>query len=518
MRQLYHPALYLLVLLLAASGAAAQELSPLERALKALAAKKVRAQAMAASAGNTTAARGNSATAAGNTRTGLSARQKALKQAMRHLVASKGNSLNVVAESLTLTGTANAEAITLSWSNTGTAWSDFSGYLLSKAVAGQALAPVGSELITFAQYRDLTVTAKDFYIYRVAALDIRGNTLAASASVLMQLAPALLPGKPEELKIETEEEQARLKWKKAAKTSFDVAGYLVYRSEPGTDKWQLLTPEPHNQDHFYDETGKTGREYQYYVQAVDSRGQTGPSSASLPGMSRPRSRNSLIWMSTAYRGMGRQDTGITGDMQFTYYIGTLYGEQDEELSPLAVYLDPISLWLLSADAKYTFLTEQEAPVSAAVGGKASIQLFAGQQSSSSGSFTFSEKSELDYVWGGYLSLSRSFGDWGVHGGYSFGSLGDSIYFMSKYLQYGETEQTRNLVYAGVDFPITRRMNVALEFLYPLDQEFASRQHPKLVNLHVDRLLNFDVAYLHWDQGWAFLGYFNIRFTLFPGKY
>ncbi len=501
--------LLLILLFASVTWVAAQELSPLEKALKALAEKKNAVQA--GEAGNTMTAQGETVAPAGNTPTVSKARQNAI----RHLAESQGNTTGAFAESLSLTGTATAEAITLSWTNTGTAWADFSGYLVTKAVAGQLLAPAGPDLVIATQYRDLTVTPQDYYLYRVAALDIRGNTLVVSKSVLMQLVPAILPARPEEFKSEIEEERAKLMWKKVAKTSYDISGYLVYRAEPGSEDWKLLTPAPHNQDHYYDETGETGREYQYRVRAVDSRGQTGPASASLPGMARPRNRNSLVWMSTAYRGMGRQDRGITGDMQFTYYIGTLYGEQEPELSPLALYLDPISLWLLSADVKYTFLTEQDWPISAAAGGKASIQLFAGQQSASSGKFTFSEKSELDYAWGGYLALSRSFGNWGIHGGYSFGSLGDSIFYLSKYMQYAETEQTRNLFYAGVDFPISRRMNVALEILYPLDQELSSRQHPKLINLHVDRLLNFDVAYLHWDQGWAFLGYFNIRFTLYP---
>ncbi|MBN1595897.1 hypothetical protein JW933_08230, partial [candidate division FCPU426 bacterium] len=283
-------------------------------------------------------------------------------------------------------------------------------------------------------------------------------------------------------------------------------------------EWEGLTNSPVAKNEYYDETGEVGKTYLYQVAAVDSWGITGAASTSVTGYARPRSRNGLVLMSTGYRGMGRRDTGLNFDMQFTYYIGTLYGEQSEDLSPLPLYLDPISVWLLSGDAKYTFIDEDHFPLTAAVGGKSSILLFAGQQSSSSGSFTFSEKSEVDYVWGGYLGLSRSLGEVGVHAGYVFGSMGDPIFYLSKYMLYGEAERTRNLFYCGVDFPIVRRMNVAMEVVYPLDATLQSQQHPVLVNLHVDRLFNFDIAYLHWDQGWAFLGYFNIRFTLFPSAW
>jgi len=417
-----------------------------------------------------------------------------------------------------LTASATAEIITLFWSNTGTAYQDFAGYLICKAEIGQKMFPLNNTPQAFVTYQDATVTAKTQYIYQVSALDAKGATLVASRPVLVSLLPSLLPNIPQELKATTQEERVLLKWKKAVKTSHDIGGYLVFRSLPPKENWTCLTRIPVTKEEYYDETGVPGVQYNYQVVTVDTRGHTSAASASVVGLARPRSRNGLILMSTAYRGMGLANTGFTGDLQFTYYIGTLYGEQNEELSPLPLYLDPISLWLLSADIKYTFLTESQLPLAVAAGAKGSILLFAGQQSTSAGSFTFSEKSELDYVWGGYMSLSRSFGDYGIHGGYLLGSVGDPIFYLSKYMRYGETERTRNLFYIGMDFPIVHRMNAAWEILYPLDTALISKQHPILLNFHIDRLFNFDISYLHWDQGWAFLGYFNIRFTLYPGAW
>lgn len=417
-----------------------------------------------------------------------------------------------------LTATATAETITLTWSNTGTAYKEFVGYWVRKAITDETMCAAGNTPQAKASYLDASVKAKTQYIYQVTALDSKGQTLVASWPVVMQLAPPVPPEVPAEIKSTVHEERVQLQWKKAKRTSHDVQGYLIYRSLPGEKEKVCLTNSPVAKAEYYDDTGTTKILYEYQIATVDNRGQTSAVSTTVTAFARSRSRNGLILMSTAYRGMGRTDTGFTGDLQFAYYIGTLYGKQDEELSPLALYLDPISLWLLTGDVKFTFITEEHFPVAVAAGGKGGVLLFAGQQSASGGSFTFSEKSELDYIWGAYTGLSKSIGDFGIHGGYLFGSMGDPIFYLSKYMRHEENERTRNVFYAGFDFPIIRRMNAALEIMYPVNAKLESDQHPVLVNLHIDRLFNFDISYLRWDQGWAFLGYFNIRFTVYPGEW
>jgi len=415
---------------------------------------------------------------------------------------------------LGLTLNAATDLIVVSWSNTVTTWHDFAGYQILRAHAGQDLEPLLGKPTLYTSYQDVSVTAGTDYAYQVVAVTAAGNTLARSARLEQRPLPPRPPGVPNELSVSTEEERAYLTWKPPVQTSYAIAGYLVYRA-PGPKAPSRLLPGPLvAKTSYYDDTGKYDTEYEYRVAAVDAKGVTGEACGGVLGRSRSRSRNGLVLMSTAYRGLGRRDGGLNADLQFTYFIGTLYGEQDKSLSSQALYLDPISAWILTADAKYTLLTEPRLPVSAAVGGKGSILLFAGQQSTSGGSFTFSEKSSFQTLWGGYASLSHSFGDWGVHGGYQLGTAGQVVHYLSKFL---EPENARNLFFAGMDFPIARRMNAALEILYPLDQNLQSRQHPVLVNAHVDRLFNFDIAYLHWDQGWALLGYFNLRFTVFPGE-
>lgn len=473
------------LLLAAGFCTGAKPLSPLERALAALA-----GAGQPGAAGNTVQASALSAQSA------------------------SAASQSAVADPLGLTAAATSEIITLSWSNTETSRA-VDGYLVFRAEAGRSLGLLSSKPVTANTYQDLSATAEVSYTYQVSAVTTAGDTLAASAVILSRLLPPQAPVPPSEIEVSNQEERVQLKWKKPDRTSFDVAGYLVRRITGPNDPGKLLTAKPVTREEYYDEDLAPRQTYTYQVLTVDARGQTSPAGAEAAGRARPRSRSGLILMSTAYRGVEWLDTGLTGDLMFTYYIGTLYGEQAKELSPLAVYLDPISLWLLSADAKYTLVSEKTWPLAVAAGGKASLQLFASQQSQTSGSFTFSNKSELDYVWGGYVVASRSFGETGIHGGYVFGSLGDPLLYLSKYLNYGETLRTRNLVYLGFDLPVARRVNMAWEILYPLDAELQSQQHPVLVNMHVDRLFNFDIAYLHWDQGWAFLGYFNLRFTLFP---
>ncbi len=474
------------LLLAAGLCTGAKALSPLERALAALAAAESNTVQAAVPASVPAAAQGATPAA------------------------------RALPDPLGLTATATAEAITLSWSTTQTART-VDGYLVSRGAGGRKLELLTPAMLTATSYQDLSATAEEWYAYQVAAITAAGDTLAASAVILSKLLPAD-PPLPPEVAVSNLEERVYLKWKKPARTSFEVVGYLVRRTTAPSEPPRLLTEKPVTREEYYDDAVEPRRNYTYQVLTVDARGQTSAASAEATGQARPRSRSGLILLSSAYRGVDWLDTGLTGDLQFTYYIGTLYGEQDPDLSPLAVYLDPISLWLLSADAKYTLVSEKSWPLAVAAGGKAALQLFAGQQSQTAGSFTFSNKSELDYVWGGYVAASRSFGELGVHGGYLFGSYGDPIFYLSKYLTYGETFRTRNLIYFGLDVPLARRVNLTWEILYPLDADLRSQQHPVLINMHVDRLFNFDIAYLHWDQGWAFLGYFNLRFTLFPAAY
>jgi hypothetical protein len=460
---------------LVVSTVAAKKLTPLEKAMRALC-KKEEPTGRVASNANTEAAQSiasmpaSPASGGGTTLTAI-------------------NPSGWQPDPMGLTVAASAEEIKLSWSNTATAWSGFAGYLVLKAEPGGKADVLNAFPLAGNWYRDLTVTPQVQYTYQVSAIDAKGTTLLSSRPLVSSLATSRPPRVPRDVEVGSEEEKVTLKWKKNVRTSHDVAGYLVYRSPSREDQGECLTNTPvaGTQYKYDDERGEYGQEYFYRVTAVDAWGLTGEASVPLAGLARPRSRDGLILMSTAYRGMGREERGLTGSLQFCYYIGTLYGTQDPSLSPLALFLDPISLWLLSADAKYTLLTEQQAPLSLAVGGKGAIQLFAGQQDSSGGSFTFSEKSNMEYLWGTYLSLSRSFGNWGVHGGYLQGTMGDAVYYLSKYL---EPEKTRNLFFVGVDFPVVRRMNAVLEILCPLDAELKSRQQPLLLNLHVDRFFNF----------------------------
>jgi hypothetical protein len=357
------------------------------------------------------------------------------------------------------------------------------------------------------RYQDLSVTSQVMYEYRVQTLTADGNTPVVSAPVVVGLQPSLPPDPPLDPVAQVEDERVKLSWKAPNRTSHAVAGYAVYRE--GT----LLNRKTHLKTEYYDETGAYRQPYLYTVATVDAWGVTGEASTTVTAYARPRSRNGLVLMSTAYRGLGRSDPGLNVDAQFTYFIGTLYGEQDKSLDPLAVYLDPISLWLLTVDPKYVWLTESQSPVSLAAGAKGSLMLFAGQQSSTGGSLTLSSKSTFEMLWSGYLTLSKSFGNWGLHTAYHFGTTGNTIYYLSKYL---EPVSTRHLLGLGADFPIARRLNAAVEVLYPMNEQFESPGHPILVNTHIDRLFNFDISYLHWDQGWALLGIFNLRFTVFPG--
>ncbi len=513
----------------------ARELTPLEKALKVLAQKN-----QATSATNTATAMasvnaatrtsphpvaltGNTATTAssftGNTATTFQLTSSLLAQAGGSTITALGATLTAqktitIADALALTLSATAEEIVVSWGNTASSWTNFGGYMLMRSDMDHEAAPLTALPMATNTYRDVSVTPKVLYDYTVWVVDPQGVSLAASALERMQLVPSQPPNTPKHVQSSLEEERARVFWSPVQPTSHAVVGYAVYRSNSMGAEGQWINKKIIKKNEFYDDSGVYGETYAYQVAAVDAWGATGEASTTVTAYARFRSRSGLVLMSTAYRGFGRNDTGLNADMQFTYYIGTLYGDQDKTLSSQPLYLDPISLWLLTADAKYTLLTEETAPLAVAGGAKGSLSLYAGQQSSTGGSFTFSGKSSFNTLWGTYLAMSRTFGNWGIHGGYMWGTEGNAVYYLSKYL---EPTSTRNVVYAGLDFPIVRRMNVAVELLVPTDDQFRSELHPWLINTHVDRLFNFDISYLHWDRGWALLGYFNLRFTLFPAS-
>jgi hypothetical protein len=515
---------FLLAGLVLAPLAAAQELTPLEKAMRALA-KKQRSWSVENASGVTSTAQASALTALaivsslGNTLlvqsagAGTATAQAGIETAGTPSGAT-GPMPEAKADPLQLIATAGTDTISLSWSNTTSAWSGFAGYRVLRSQAGSEWTPLLPAVQKFASYLDLSPTAATDHFYQVLSVDAQGVTLCASLEVTARLRPAEPPAAPSEVQASAEDERVRVSWKPAQQGSRDLGGYVVWRAPETGGEELLLAVTPTARNEYYDEALVPTQNYRYRVAAVDVRGLTGTVSAQAIGHARARNRDSLVLMSTAYRGLGLRDTGFTGDLQFTYYIGTLYGEQDPELSKAATYLDPISLWLLNGDVKYTALVDPESPVAVAVGARGALQLFAGQQSTTGGQFTFSSKSTFQTLWGTYLSLSRSFGNWGVHAGYLLGTIGDSIYYLSKYI---EPAPTRNLISLGVDLPLFRRMNASLEVLLPLDDHLQSSQHPLLINAHVDRLLNFDVAYLRWDQGWALLGYFNIRFTVFPGS-
>lgn len=514
MKRLFYLALLAAGLLGPAGACHARPLSPMEKAWKAICDRaRAEGDTMTAQACALYDSSGNSRGALALARTGPPS--ALVNSPAASVAAAAGQTQTAEAalppDPLGFRVSPTAEEILLSWSNTPSA----KGFWILKARGEEPLASQNTVLATINTYRDTTVTPQAGYRYQIVAQDIWGNTRLASRVLTASLVPSQPPSPPADYSVSSEDERVRLQWKPGPRTSHDLKGYWIYRTPLGSETRELVNVTPVAKTDYSDSQGVLFQKYQYQVQAVDTWGNTGEPSIPLPGFARPRSRSSLILASTAYRGLGRQDeNGFTGDLQFAYYIGTLYGQQDPELSKQALYLDPISLWLLLADLKYTLFTESQFPLSVAAGAKGGVSLFAGQQSSSGGSFTFSDKSQLNPIWGGYVSFSRSLGNWGVHGGYLRGTFGDTVFFLSKYL---EAESGPSCFYAGTEFPLARRMNVALEVLYPLDAQFQSRQHPCLVNLHVDRLFNFDIGYLHWDRGWAVLGYFNLRFTLFPGS-
>jgi hypothetical protein len=89
--------------------------------------------------------------------------------------------------------------------------------------------------------------------------------------------------------------------------------------------------------------------------------------------------------------------------------------------------------------------------------------------------------------------------------------------LSKYIEpddYGDSAY-----FFGISRPLFDRMGIKIEYIVPHQaNDNALMPDYYMINTHVDRLINFDIGYFHFPGGYAWMGYINFRFTVFPNPY
>ncbi len=169
---------------------------------------------------------------------------------------------------------ARAEGIEVAWSLPAEAAGGFNVYrrLAQEKSYGEAIHGAGPEERRFL---DRGARYGERYIYTVTTVASREPLIEGGLSGEGEIAyeDRFPPPPPREVIALAEVERVRLRWEASAAP--DVAGYRIYRRDPGQD-FRLVTPRPVTETEHLDTGLASGLTYVYRVTAVDALGNEGP--------------------------------------------------------------------------------------------------------------------------------------------------------------------------------------------------------------------------------------------------
>ena|GEM_PF-1243986 len=245
-----------------------------------------------------------------------------------------------------------------------------------------------------------------------------------------------------------------------------------------------------------------------------------PTMTSTPGIS----RSGLALLSTAYSDAWDRWDGFNWGMGFSYYIGSIVSR--DFAKPNIDSLEPTRFALLSSDVKYAWLNDEGDMPGMASGLLLSFlaQLASGN-STTGASGTQSFQVAGNVMGGVYTVMSKTVApNTAVHMGYIYGlKQADSHALGIISMNYSQllpllttklqnvTDDPPGVFYTGFNTRFWGR-NWKFEVWKPIGMA----ENPVLFNSQIEGLpLAFNLGYEKWDQGWAVLGYVNIKFTIVP---
>ncbi len=376
--------------------------------------------------------------------------------------------------------------------------------------------------VTF--YVDADVNTGTIYYYKVETIDSLGNTFL-SKEYSVRSTDLYLPSPPFGFKVYQDVECSVLKWNSSSKGTFEITGYIIYRGEDAESMTKIAEVKP-TELKFNDEEVIPAKKYYYKVTAVDERRNESNPTEILSCVPFPMQRTCLILMPTAYRNDIFNNWGLNIDLSYTYYIGGIFGEHN--LFPYGNDSDSflkVGASILSGDVKLSGFNDENQIPSIAFGYVYTILMqdkFGSSQTTGvQASFTGKEKESMKMMGGFYSVISKKvFFDMNLHTGYILGEQINFIPYLSKYLTL-EDNIVAHGYFIGFSRKIFSRMGLRTEIIVPAENKInQSLLMPVqyLINTYIDRFINFNISYFHFNGGYVWLGYINFKFTIFPNPY
>ncbi len=225
-----------------------------------------------------------------------------------------------------------------------------------------------------------------------------------------------------------------------------------------------------------------------------------PTTTSLAGtltMGTPTLLNTgLILVPTAYRHDDK--LGFNTDFIIAYYIGELWHSMNN-----GEFFEPIKFLFLSGDFKFSLLKEKEQIPHFGAGYEWFLVLTGGASTAAQMGGQFSGKSDrFGYP---YLIISKKFKHLKCHLGMMSGEIGKLFNPLS---DFAALDSNKAIIW-GLDTKLLSRQ-INIEGI----SSVGSDAH-LLIHTSIEHFLGFDLAFMKMPKGFSVIGYFGIRFTIFP---
>lgn len=186
-----------------------------------------------------------------------------------------------------LQGNVSEEGIELEWKSPEknidlSSPPELEGYNVYRAEEEDNFSRINSQLIPEENYKDTDIILGTLYRYFVRASAAKSSPYLESDdsnTLKIHARDKFPPESPQKVKAIVGKDTVALSWK--ANQEKDLKGYHVWRKKKGKEEYELLTPEPVQENAFIDSTVEMNQRYDYAITALDQSGNESPRSQSV---------------------------------------------------------------------------------------------------------------------------------------------------------------------------------------------------------------------------------------------